>query len=100
MTMNNHLPSLSPDRIDQMIHLALSHNQDTVPLSFGQRLAQALHLTSRRFVVGLSASAVTASCIAAFWLIPGTLTTPVQEKAPRYLGVSEYIMNDFLEDIT
>ena len=88
------LPHLSPERITQMIHLATSHAQEARNLSW----YQAMTLKSRRFFYGLSASAVTVSCIGAFWLAP--LLAPVNDAATQEIGVSEYIMQDFLEEIS
>jgi len=89
------LPHLSPERINQMIHLATSYTQDAKHLPWYQSVT----LKSRRLFYGLSASAVTASCIAAFWLAPALQSAPAPSTQSSEASVSEYILQDFLDDM-
>lgn len=93
MTKNFNLPELSYERLEQMIHFATSLSQEERRLPWYQRL----HLRSHRLAYGLGAAAVSFSCAAAFLLMP--LFTLQSELAPAELSVSEYMMQDLLEDL-
>jgi hypothetical protein len=94
------LPQISSDRLTQMIHLATSYKQEhaTVTLPWYQGLLQKLHSKSTRLVYGIGATAVSFSCIGAFWVIP--LLTTQTEVATSDFSISEYMMQDLLEDLS
>lgn len=96
------MPMLSSDRIDQMIALACSLPQEARAPSTMERftiwLNDALHGQSRRFAYGIGATAVSASCIAAFWLLPSMDVKP--KPAASDVNISEYLMQDLLDDLT
>jgi hypothetical protein len=96
------LPNLSQERLEQMIHLAASHKQEThrVTASWVERLFGNLHRKSTQLIYGLGAGAVSLSCVAAIWLLP--MLTPQTEFTATSgdFSMSEYMMQDLLEDLT
>lgn len=99
-----HLPDLSDERLEQMIHLATSHEQVAVRVHsshpFVQQLGTFFHFLSRPYPLG--AIAATATCLIAFWLVltpaPDMTVTPTGSKTYS-AGISDYIMQDFLDEV-
>lgn len=86
------LPELSSERLAQMIHFAASHRQEDKNLTWYQRW----HLNSRRALVGIGATAVSFSCVGAFWLMP---LFQVQQEVASDFTISEYMMQELLEEL-
>lgn len=94
------LPQLSQERLEQMIHLACSYKQDDIikVTPWYQRAFQPLREKSAGFTYGLGAVALSLSCAGAFWLVSGMPGT--QENNNSDFSVSEYMMQDLLDDLT
>ena len=94
------IPQLSQERLEQMVHLACSYSQESITViqPWYQRALAPLRQKSAGMTYGLGAVALTASCVGAFWLAP-MMNSP-QETTSSDISVSEYMMQDLLEDLT
>jgi hypothetical protein len=98
--IHNTPPQLSQERVDQMIHTALSLKQDEKK-SFWDFLKP---LMKPPVGFGIGASLATASIIGLLWLSPTTTpNTVTQETAQKPLSareVNDMMLYDLLEDLS
>lgn len=91
------LPNLSNERLEQMICLACSCSQDACKASRLSQWYKALGQKTKHLFYGVSATAVSFSCLAVFMFLPAT--TPQTDMNGTELTFSDYLMQDMLEDL-
>lgn len=102
------LPQLSAERIEQMIHLAASHAQETKKLPWYQTLSQRLKsplqsTAKRRVTYGLGATALSAACLGAVLLVPTQTTqapTASQLAGGTDVEITDMMMYELLDSLT
>lgn len=101
------LPILSPERLDQMIHLALNTAQEKKTLPWHQRLFQPFASKQKNYGYSLGAAALVCSCLAAFWMMPAlspqippeTTMKPSSQIATNDANLSEYMLIELFDDL-